>query len=291
MKTTYSGFKSRANLCWKITDDALLYYTWSQGFRPGGFNRGNNNISSTSPVYGVFTVPISYAPDTLTNNELGWKTQWLDHRLQFNGAIYQEDWNNVQISLFDPGVFGNLVFTTNGPNYRVQGAETELVARITHALTVNGSASWNSSSLVNEPVLIGTNGLPLPVNPYGAKGSPLAQSPPFQANLRLRYEFEVNDYKAFWQVGATHQAHSYATTDRFTLDLQGNSVAYDQPGFSTYDASLGVAKDAWSAQIYGQNLTDTRADLFTNYSQYVKAVTINRPRTLGLRFCYKFGNK
>ena len=291
LETTYTGFKSRANLSWKVTDDALLYYTWSQGFRPGGFNRGNNNISPTSPVYGVFTVPISYAPDTLTNNELGWKTQWFDHRLQFNGAIYQEDWKNVQISLFDPGVFGNLVFTTNGPNYRVRGAETELVARVTHALTVNGSASWNSSSLVNEPVLIGTNGQPLPVNPYGATGSPLAQSPPFQANLRLRYEFAVNDYQAFWQIGGTHQAHSYATTDRFTLDLQGNSVAYDQPGFSTYDASMGVAKDAWAAQIYGQNLTDTRADLFTNYSQYVKSVTINRPRTLGLRFSYKFGSK
>ena len=41
-------------------------------------------------------------------------------------------------------------------------------------------------------------------------------------------------------------------------------------------------------QLYGQNLTDTRADLFTNYGQFVKAVTVNRPRTLGLRFSYNF---
>ncbi|MBV9912668.1 MAG: TonB-dependent receptor, partial [Sinobacteraceae bacterium] len=37
---TYHGFRSRANLSWHVTSDMLLYYTWSQGFRPGGFNRG-----------------------------------------------------------------------------------------------------------------------------------------------------------------------------------------------------------------------------------------------------------
>jgi iron complex outermembrane recepter protein len=36
---TFSGFRSRANLSWKVSEDALLYYTWSQGFRAGGFNR------------------------------------------------------------------------------------------------------------------------------------------------------------------------------------------------------------------------------------------------------------
>ncbi len=40
LNITYKGFKSRANISWKPMDDVLLYYTWSQGFRPGGFNRG-----------------------------------------------------------------------------------------------------------------------------------------------------------------------------------------------------------------------------------------------------------
>ena len=30
-----SGFKSRGNLTWHITPDAMVYYTYSQGFRPG----------------------------------------------------------------------------------------------------------------------------------------------------------------------------------------------------------------------------------------------------------------
>ena len=35
----YSKPMSRANLTWHLAPDALVYYTWSQGFRPGAFNR------------------------------------------------------------------------------------------------------------------------------------------------------------------------------------------------------------------------------------------------------------
>ena len=112
LQKTYSGFKSRANLSYKLTDDAMVYYTWSQGFRPGGFNRGQGVIPATSPYAGLWNQPYTYSPDTLVNSELGWKTQWLDHRLQFNGAIYQEKWTNVQISIFNPNLFGNLTFRT-----------------------------------------------------------------------------------------------------------------------------------------------------------------------------------
>ena len=274
---TYTGFRSRANISWKIADDLLVYYTWSQGFRPGGFNRG-----SSLHVNGTYQTPIGYAPDTLVNNEFGWKTQWFDKRLQVNGAVYQEDWKDVQVTLFDPGELGNLNFTTNGPNYRVRGAEAEFTARATHGLTITGTAAWNSSSLVNSPFLIGLSGQPVTSipNPYGKTGSPLAQSPPFQGSIRARYEATFNDYTGFVQVAASHQAHSYSAT--------GNIVVFDQPSFTIYDASLGVSKGAWNAQAYAQNLTDTRADLFSNDNQFVPAETVNRPRTVGVRLGFKF---
>ncbi len=281
LNITYKGFRSRANLSWKVTDDDLLYYTWSQGFRPGGFNRGSQLITNTALNY-QFRTPSSYAPDTLVNNEVGWKTQWFDHRLEFNGAVYQEDWNNVQVQLFNSNYFGNLSFVTNGPNYRVRGAETQIVARVTHGLSVIGSAAWNSSDLTNSPFVHQPNGQPITTvpNPYGVPGSPLAESPPFEASVRVRYEFSLNDYQAFWQLAGTHQAHSYSAT--------GNIQTYDQPGFSTYDASIGVSKDAWTAQFYGSNLTDTRADLYENGNQFITAETINRPRTMGVQIGYKF---
>ena len=44
-------------------------------------------------------IPRSYQSDKLTNNEIGWKTEFFDHRLQWNGAVYRENWDNVQIRL------------------------------------------------------------------------------------------------------------------------------------------------------------------------------------------------
>ena len=286
LDNTYSGFKSRANISWKITPDDMVYYTWSQGFRPGGFNR-DAHFSLNDVTFPGHKTPIAYAPDTLTNNEVGWKTQWFDHRLQFNGALYQENWKNTQISIFDSNPllgFGNLTFTANGPDYRVRGIETQLTWVIVRGLTITGAAAWNSSEELNNPLPdVKVN------NPFGAIGSPLAQAPPFEGNLRARYEFPITQYNAFVQIGGTRQAHSYATTDHISADFFGNSIAYDQPGFSTWDASLGVARDAWTAVLYGTNLSNTRADLFSSYSQFVKANTINVPRTIGLRVGYAFG--
>ena len=291
LNQTYTGFRSRANLSWKVTDDILLYYTWSQGFRPGGFNRGALERTPPDGANYVFKEPQSFSPDTLTNNEMGWKTQFFDHRVEFNGAVYREDWKNVQEELFESCCFGNLSFVINGPNYRVRGAETQLIARPLHGLTVTAGAAWNSSSLVSERPILDASGHPITDpkigQPFGLVGSPLAQSPPFQGNLRLRYDFPILEYNTFVQVGGQHQAHSISATSRTSVPNQPG-YAYDEPGFSTYDAAIGVAKDAWLVSAYGENITDTRADLYENPNQFVDAKTVNRPRTAGVRFTYKF---
>src|SRR5262249_45570672 len=218
---------------WHVLPDALVYYTWSQGFRPGGFNRAQSIIKPSSPIYGLFVPPLAYDPDTLTNNEIGWKTEWLDHRGQFNGGVCQEDWKGTQIAIFDPGVTGNLIFTTNGPDYRVRGVETSIVARPLPGLTVSASGAWNSSKVVKTLNLVDpTTGAAINiVNPFGELGSPLAQSPPFAGSIRVRYEVPFGAYTAFGQVGANHQGGSYASTDKLTKTLQGESVAFYDPGF------------------------------------------------------------
>jgi outer membrane receptor protein involved in Fe transport len=289
LNKTYTGFRSRANLTWHVTPDALLYYTWSQGFRPGGFNRAASVIAPTSPLYGIFTPPLAYGPDRLTNNEIGFKTEWFDHTLQWNGAFYREDWYDTQITIFDPGVTGNLTFTTNGPDYRVKGAETSFVWRATPGLTITGSGAWNSTEVVRTLSLVNPQtGQPIDiVNPFGQLGQPLANSPPFAGNLRVRYEFPMGgDYHSFVQAGVNRLGGSYATTDHLTKTLQGESVAFYVPGFTTYNAALGTGKDNWTAQLYCDNLSDSRGYPFTFYTLFVKSNTVIRPRTIGLRFSY-----
>ena len=251
-------------------------------------------------MHGGWLSPVAFAPDSLANNELGWKTLWMDRRIQWNGAIYQEDWNHTQIGVSGHGLIGAEI-TLNGGNYRVRGIETSGVARVTSGLTLEAGAAWNHSELVKQATFLWADTTPIDFsalqsssgkkvsNPNGALGSPLAGAPSFQGNIRARYEFTLNGYSAFAQIGAVHQSHSLATTYQLSLDLQGNSIAYDLPAFTTYDAALGVSKDAWLVQVYGENLTDTRAELYANYTQWYKAITVSRPRTIGLRFSYKFG--
>ena len=309
LNTTYKGFKSRANLTWHFLPDALVYYTWSQGFRPGGFNRFTAcYVPDQATGINQYCSPYAFASDNLTNNELGWKTELFDHRLQWNGAFYQEDWDNVQINLFNPGVLGNIGFGTNGPSYRIRGIETSFIAVLAKGLTAQGGISWNSSEQTNSPYLIANNpelladpatkalyGQPITSikNPYGPLGTPTANSPPLQYKVRLRYEWSRNSYNAFVQAVATHTAHSYTQSGVNPSLSTGGSVSttlirFENPAYSLYGASVGVARGAWSTELYAQNLTNVNASVFTSTTQFVPAETIMRPRTVGLKVGYKF---
>jgi iron complex outermembrane receptor protein len=308
LHTTYKGFKSRANLTWHVTPDALAYVTWSQGFRPGAFNRNFGCYIKDAQGVAQYCSPLSFTSDNLTNKELGWKTEFFDRRLQWNGAVYQEDWKNVQVNFFDPGVLGNVGFGVNGPDYRVRGVETSFIALITQGLTAQGGASWNSSKQTNSPFLIANNpallanpaskaefGQPIlsVVNPYGPPGSPSANSPPLQFNLRLRYQWTVNSYNAYAQAGATHTGHSFTQSGSNPALSAGSNVSttqlrFEDPAYTEFDASIGVAKDAWTTELYAQNLTNAIKSVFTSSTQFVTAEAITRPRVLGVRFGYKF---
>ncbi|MBS0394423.1 MAG: TonB-dependent receptor, partial [Proteobacteria bacterium] len=308
LHTKYSGFKSRANLTWHITPDILAYYTWSQGFRPGAFNRNFGCYIPDAAGTPQYCSPLAYTSDNLTNNELGWKTEFLAHRLQWNGAVYQEDWKNVQVGFFDPGVLGNVGFGTNGPDYRVRGIETSLVAVITDGLTAQVAASWNSSDQTNSPYLIANNpallqdpatageyGKPIlsVVNPYGPPGSPTANSPPFQFNARLHYQWSIDDFRLFAQAAVTHTGHSYTQSGSNPALSEGSNVSttqlrFEDPAYTMYDASAGLARGAWSAELYIQNLTNVIASQFTSTTQFIPAETITRPRVIGVKLQLKF---
>src|SRR6185437_492730 len=98
----------------------------------------------------------------------------------------------------------------NGPDYRVRGIEGEIIWRL-GGLTFASSFAWNHSEQISSPSLIGTNGQAVALFPTAGLGSPLAQSPPFQGNIRIRDEHEIAGYLWYGQVAAQHSAHSYAS--------------------------------------------------------------------------------
>ena len=310
---TESGFKSRGNLTWHITRDIMVYYTYSQGFRPGGFNQNGNSPHAFTPaIVPQYFIQSSYKSDKLTNNEIGWKTEFFDRRLQWNGAVYRENWDDVQVAFFDPGVVGNIFFNSNGQNFLVKGVETSLLSRITNQLTLQGAASWNQSRQTNSPVLYNNNpaspdfgkqitnacssfGLKcVPVtNPFGPVGAPTANSPPLQFSLRARYEWTFAGYTPFVQVAASHSGHSFTQAGSNPSLAQAGGVStgrlrFENPAYTTYDASFGVAKDAWYLNVYGENLANSNKSVFVSTDQFIEAQTPLRPRVLGATFGYKF---
>jgi len=87
---------------------------------------------------------------------------------------------------------------------------------------------WGDGTPIDFSALPNFLGQTIP-KPGGVLGSPLAGAPSFQGNIHARYEIAFNGYNAFAQIGAVHQSHSLATTDKLTRDLQGHFTANDCP--------------------------------------------------------------
>lgn len=324
-----SGFKSRANITWHVTPDILAYYTWSQGFRPGGFNRTSTSIDgSTINLKGVapftaggkdlqFNKPAGYDSDNLLNNEIGLKTEFLDHRLQLNASVYQMDWKDVQTPLFDPVHLGNTTFVVNGPTYRIRGVELQFIAKVFQGFTVQGSSSWNSSEQTDAPCLVSnrvdTSGKPghanpTPIgqcitqvkskpytNPFGELGTRAPFSPPWQFNIRGRYDWAYQDYNLFASVGASHvgsmsnEPASFPNGDDPAQNPPTTTLLrYQIPGYTTYDAAVGAAKDNWSVQLSGSNLGNSDAVTNISSGQFIKSQIPLRPRVLTFTVGYHF---
>jgi iron complex outermembrane receptor protein len=324
LKKKENGFRSRGNITWHITPDIMAYYTWSQGFRPGGFNRTSTSLdgSKTSPskeapytagssATDQYLKPVGYNSDDLVNNEIGLKSQFFEHRLEFNGSAYDMRWSNVQFTFFDPVHLGNTTFVTNGPSFEIKGFELQFVGRVTEGLTVQGSGSWNSSNQTTSPCLqsnraVATNPTPIGAcitqinsapytNPFGTLNSRAPYSPPFEYSVRGRYDLHIAEFKPFVSFGANYigamnnQPANYPSglapgqnPPTTTLEL------YRIAGYTTFDAAIGVTKDNWSAQISGSNLSNSDAAQVISSGQFIESQIPLRPRVVTFQIGMKF---
>ena len=266
------GVILKGNLTFKPNDDMLFYATYSEGFRPGGFNRIGR--ASGTPQDPRTPIPFGYDTDTVTNYEAGAKLSLADNRVVFNIAAYHIDWKDIQVSVYDPQLFF-LTFAANCCDATINGVEGDLTVQPIPGLTFNAAAAYNRSKLTRAAVGGQALGGIVPL------GSQLALSPKFQGNARIRYEHEYGSgLKAFGQAGV-HFVGSSHTSINVGAD-------YPLPSYTTADAALGVDAPEWGAQLFVENLTDSRPAIYINASDRVARTTTIRPRTIGLRVSYKY---
>jgi len=264
------GFTHKLNLTWKPSRDVLLYGTWSRGFRPGGINR-RASVGS-------------YAPDFLTNYEIGWKTTFLDGKLRFNGAIYQQDWNSFQFAFLGQNSFTQI---QNGPNARIKGIEADITLAPVEGLSLSASGAYNDAKTTQNLCVSALDTPPCAGGFLAPVGTRLPITPQFKANGVARYAFSVGDTAKAHVQGVVVHASSASSDIRVADALRlGRLEAY-----TTADFALGIDWARFSAELFMQNAFDERAQISRGAAcgpctrVYVNVVT---PRTIGLRMGAKF---
>ena len=261
-----SGVIFKATGTWTPNDDMLFYATYSQGFRPGLLNRPGG------ATQGAFTVPFELDTDDVDNFEFGWKTTLMDNQLRFNGNAFYVDISKLQTTIFDTNIV-NLFFSANAANAQIKGLEGDITwsPRSMAGLTVNGAFSFLDTEITE--VLIPTGDVRV--------GDSLAFAPSFQGNLRARYEWDTNGgLTAHIMPQLVHTSSSFSDIILINRDKVN--------GWTTLGLSAGLTGDAWSAEIFADNLTNKRNELTRFYGNDVERVTYGRPRTIGARMSYNF---
>ena len=282
-----TGETHKLSLNWKIDQAKMVYATYSTGFRPGGANRDGITAGGKVLTNG------NYAADTLTNYELGFKTSWLGRKLHLNGAVFWEDWNNVQYS--QPGALG-IYAASNVGNARSRGIELQVQAKPVRGLTLSGNGSYIDAKLTTAVVCVTSGGcaqntlLAVPEGyVYAAAGTRLPITPRVKLNATARYEWSVGLHDLFVQAGLNYQggAPQQLRTD---WEQTVGSVG----AFTTVDASAGVSHGAYSFSLYATNLFDERGILSKNSSCAPSLCGANlrlyptKPQQFGIKAGYKF---
>jgi outer membrane receptor protein involved in Fe transport len=283
-----SGETYKLSLEYTINDDAMVYLTYANGYRPGGVNRAR-----------VPNIP-GYEPDWVSNYEFGWKTQMMDNRVRFNGSLYYLEWSDVQFSFLDFSI-SNLTIIQNVGSSRTYGAEFDLDYAASENLTMRLSASYNDAKLTQDYFQDASD----PDSLIAAEGTRMPFVPKLQVTASMRYTQDIMDLPGFLQLSATYTGGSWNDLDT----REYTQFFYENGSFGTttvtgrswneeyllVNLSAGIDGDDWSLGLFVDNLFDKQAEIARGdfvYTTFRSAIDsrnqVNRPRTIGLRFGQKF---
>ena len=132
----FSDVSFRAGINYKLTDDVFTYFTFSQGFKSGGFNM-RADISADPEGNQPFD------PEIVDTYEAGFKTEFLDNRIRMNGAVFYNDYTDIQVTVQRPAGEDNFVArVVNAGESDAVGAELETIFSVTSDFNVYLTAGY-----------------------------------------------------------------------------------------------------------------------------------------------------
>jgi iron complex outermembrane recepter protein len=270
-----SKWNAKYGLSYKITDKAMVYALYSQGFRAGGSNGGD------PPGCYAKGVPQNYTPDTLDNYEIGWKTTWLENHLLWNGATYFMKWKDFQTIIYDPDICAPSSFYANVGDSQIYGAETNVEYKINENWSMQAAASYNDSRIhsTTYSTFEAEVGERLPYVPY------------FSWSWNVRYEHPLGAaLRGYAQVDMAHKGDMWND-----LRVEGSNgfPRILQPSYSITNLRLGLNPEGgtWLTEIFVTNLANKNAIVYSNTGNFDLRQTTNEPRVFGLRLNYRFGKE
>jgi iron complex outermembrane receptor protein len=262
------------SLAWKVAPDALLYATYSRGNKSGGLNL------TTLPA----GVDPDVAPEKVDNYEAGFKSQFLDRRVTFNGAVYWTEISDYQTTVLEqvPETVTFRQYIANIGKVRSRGAEADLNVQASDNFSFFASAAYTDAKYIDY-----TNGPQATERlNLGAvqdlSGAPLPGVPKFSYSLGGQASAPLGDFD-----GRGVELYGYADwSHRSTFNTSSSNSAWAQvPAYGVANARIGIRSDdgLFDISLWAKNLFDK--EYFTTLSgANTGAVTGNLgdPQTYGI---------
>ena len=247
-----------------LFDGTLIYYSFSQGFKSGGFVL---RYVEYAPQVRTFE------PELLDTHEVGVKWQGFDDQMRLNAAAFLSDYQEVQVTFFDS--LGGPV-TANSGSVDIAGLELELTALVTANLRLDVGYGYLDADYDEiNPIA----GLSLTID----ESAKLVNAPAHSFNAGLEYGIPLQGNELALRL-------DYAYTDDVFNDSQ-NSPFLFQKAYDTLNASLRFSMgESLDVVAFVENLTDERfvESGDSNFGLGFHEANYNRPREYGVTLRYRF---
>ncbi|MGD9814925.1 MAG: TonB-dependent receptor [Hyphomonadaceae bacterium] len=250
---TYAGdreeeeFSGTASLAYHVSDDLMIYGGYSRGYKAGGFNVDRSGFPitpATTSGAGLNVSQLAFEPEFTDAFEIGLKSTIFGGTTTLNLAAFYQQIHDYQSNNFN----GFNFITRNVPEVISQGAELEISARPTDALTMNLGVVYTDAYYDSTVVFNTLDPVPNTIT----SGDPLTFAAEWTVTGGVSYEVPLGgDFRAmFYLDGRWNSGYRTQTLNR-------NPIT-DNDAFAIFNGRIAVGpqSERWSVELWGQNLTD-----------------------------------